>query len=311
MLAGLGLGPQRSVVVADAAGDSAVGPATQHRQPVPLRAHAHTLEHPCHDPSRRAPAKDLGKEPRSRENRRLLRGTWRTPALSEPFGARSAMSSPPASPPAATASNPPGSSDPDWAALPPPRRPFRRLTFLVMGITAAFSLYLIARLQGEVRFALESGGPRDLGELAAVPFSKLSANSWIRAEGALTDRVVRYSRPLESDGYRLAPVEGNPKVWVELRVPSETDGTRFVAPGSFVGRLVPAAAAGLRYGALSDAVDSAGFGLPSDAWLLIDGESPSQTRWVLGLLLLLLGFAAFNVVGIVRLARPVRDASAP
>ena len=57
-------------------------------------------------------------------------------------------------------------------------------------------------------------------------------------------------------------------------------------------------------------VGSAGHALPYGACLLIDGESPAGTRWVLGLAVLLLGFAAFNLVGLIRLARPVRDADA-
>ena len=44
--------------------------------------------------------------------------------------------------------------------------------------------------------------------------------------------------------------------------------------------------------------------LPGDAWLLIDGEAPATTRWTLGVALLLLGFAAFNLFGLRRLLRP-------
>jgi hypothetical protein len=131
----------------------------------------------------------------------------------------------------------------------------------------------------------------------------------VRGEGALNENaVVRYSRPLESDSYRLSALSDNPKVWVELRVPSDTDEQHFVPPGSFVGRLVPMRGAGIRYRALRDAATAAGHQVPNDAWLLIDGESPTGTRWVLALEAMLVAFAAFNVVGIVRLARPVRDA---
>jgi hypothetical protein len=201
------------------------------------------------------------------------------------------------------------STDDELTRLPPPHRPFRRLTFAVMGSTALFALWLALGLRGELAYTLRGGTPNDIGELAQVARARLVANTWVRAEGALReDAVVRYARPLESDPYRLAPIEGNPAVWVELRVPTDTDGDRFVAPGSFVGRLVPAHAAGLRYRALADAAREAGHAMPADAWLLIDGEAPSGTRWVLGLEVLLIGFAAFNVVGILRLARPVRDA---
>jgi hypothetical protein len=199
-------------------------------------------------------------------------------------------------------------TDYDLAALPPPRRPFRRLTFALMAFTALFALWLALGLRGELVYALKGGTPHDIGELSRLRPDSLEAQTWVRAEGGLSStHVVRYARPLERGAYRLAPVEGNPALWVELRVPTEMDNEHFLAPASFVGRLVPTRAAGLRYDALKEAAAQAGYPLPRDAWLLIDGESPAGTRWVLGVQALLVGFAAFNLAGILRLARPVRD----
>lgn len=201
-------------------------------------------------------------------------------------------------------------ADAELLSLPRPRRPFRRLTLVVMGITAAFSAWLAFGLRGDFIYSLGSGAPRDLGELERVPTQELPKNAWVRGQATLsTLNVVRFYRPLDGDPHRLARVEGNPKLWVELRVPRDADGDRFVAPGSFVGRLVPISEAGLRYGALASAVTEAGQpALPAGSHLLLDGESPTSTRWVIGLMLLLMGFMAFNVTGIVRLARPIRDA---
>lgn len=178
-----------------------------------------------------------------------------------------------------------------------------------MALTAAFASYIAFGLRGELVYALRSGAPADVGELAALELARAAPNAWVRGAGTLSlSEVVRYFRPLERDAYRLARVEGNPRLWVELRVPPGADGEQFVAPGSFVGRLVPSRDAGLRYSALPGAVAEAGrAALPQDAWLLVDGESPSSTRWVLGLFGVLLGFIAFNVVGLVRLSRRVRD----
>ena len=198
----------------------------------------------------------------------------------------------------------------DLAELPAPRRPFRRLTFVVMSVTALVSLGLFTGLTGELAYSLGSGRPTDVGELSHVRLAPSQANTWVRAEGALsTTDVVGYRRPLDQDVYRLARVEGTERIWVELRVPKEADGDRFIAPSSFVGRLLPVSAAGLRYGALPEAVTDAGKQpLPGDAWLLIDGEAPAGTRWSLGLGLLLVAFAAFNLFGVIRLAQRVRDA---
>ena len=195
----------------------------------------------------------------------------------------------------------------DWSALPPPRRPFRRLTLIVMAVTGLLALLLLLGLRGEMAFALGGGPPVDVGELNGLTPERLVGNSWVRAEGTLAQRVVRYSRPLDSDHYRLAPIEGNPRIWVELREPADADGAYFVPPASFVGRAVRADAAGLRYGALTEAAQATGQALPNDAWLLIDGESPASTRWVLGLGALLLAFAGFNLIGLARLMRPIRD----
>src|SRR5690606_6962823 len=137
-------------------------------------------------------------------------------------------------------------------------------------------------------YSLRGGRPQDIGDLERLKASDLPKNVWVRGEGTLsTTDVVRYMRPLDRDPHRLARVEGNPQVWVELRVPSGADGSHFVQPGSFVGRLVPVEDAGLRYRALASAVADAGKPpLGADSFLLIDGESPATTRWVLGVMVL-------------------------
>jgi hypothetical protein len=179
-----------------------------------------------------------------------------------------------------------------------------------MSLTGVASLLLLAGLRGEVSYALHGGRPTDLGELSRAKLQGAQANTWIRAEGALSAKdVIGYQRPLEADSYRLARVEGTQNVWVELRVPEGADAARFIAPSSFVGRLFPVSVAGVRYGALPEAVSEAGRPpLPRDAWLLIDGEAPAGTRWALGLGVLLVAFAAFNLLGVMRLAQRVRDA---
>lgn len=204
----------------------------------------------------------------------------------------------------------PATPEADLAELPAPRRPFRRLTFAVMSLTGIASLLLLAGLRGEVSYALDGGRPTDLGELSRAKLDPARSNTWIRAEGELSaDDVIGYQRPLDADSYRLARVEGTNNVWVELRVPEGADAARFIAPSSFVGRLFPVSRAGVRYGALPEAVAEAGRPpLPSDAWLLIDGEAPAGTRWALGLGVLLVAFAAFNLLGVMRLAQRVRDA---
>jgi hypothetical protein len=199
----------------------------------------------------------------------------------------------------------------DLGELPAPRHPFRRLTFATMVGTALFALLLIFALSREVAYSLRTGAPMDVGELGHLTPGIELSNTWVRGEAALeTDGGVRYKRPLDRDTYRLVRVENNPRLWVQVRVPydpSDPEGARFVPPTSFVGRMIPVERAGLRHSALATALAESGRGkFAEDAWLLIDGESPASTRWTLGLVVLFVLFAIFNVAGVIRLARPAR-----
>lgn len=206
----------------------------------------------------------------------------------------------------------PSQTDAELTALPAPRRPWRRLTLVTMSATLLSSLALLYALRGEIAFSFVSRAPEPVGELSRLSPDKLTANHWVQGEGELeVGEAIAYRRPLESDSYRLARVSGAPRLWVQVRVPrddQDPEHKRFVPPTSFVGRLIPASARGLRFSDLGSAIAEAkGRELPADAWLLIDGEAPATTRWTLGLSLLLLGFAAFNLLGLVRLLRPATD----
>lgn len=200
-------------------------------------------------------------------------------------------------------------TDADLEALPAPRRPWRKLTLVVMSATLLGSLALGAALWGELSFSLSGQPPHGVGELSRFKPQARDANTWVQGEGELeVQGAIAYRRPLESDSYRLSRVSGTQQLWVQVRVPSDDDDPdhkRFVPPTSFVGRLVPASQGGVRLSQLGSAIAEAGRPpLPSNAWLLIDGEGPATTRWTLGLGGLLLGFAAFNLVGLRRLLRP-------
>jgi hypothetical protein len=206
----------------------------------------------------------------------------------------------------------PGERDAELEALPSPRRPWRKLTLAVMSTALIGSLALLLSLRGELSFSFKGGSPHGLGELSAYRPAARDANTWVRGEGALEiGGAIAYRRPLESDSYRLSRVSGTQKLWVQVRVPRDDDDPdhkRFVPPSSFVGRLVPASQGGVRLSQLGSAIAEAGRpALPSDAWLLIDGEAPATTRWTLGVAMLLVGFVAFNLFGLVRLLRPATD----
>lgn len=199
--------------------------------------------------------------------------------------------------------------DPELEALPEPRRPFRRATLVTLAATAVSALGMAWALRGEAAFSTWTGPPRELGTLTHVQLSPSAENAWVHLTGPLDDHAAEYRRPLDADRFRLVHAEGTPLLWVELRVPADFEPEHYVAPNSFVGRLVPLERAGLRHAAVADAaVTALGAPLPADAWLLIDGEAPATTRWAFGLIALFIAFATFSVWGIVRLERRVYDA---
>lgn len=200
-------------------------------------------------------------------------------------------------------------ADPELEALPEPRRPGRWLSLATMGATTLVAGLLAWSLRHEAAYATRGAEPVEVADLGAASPARELANAWVSADALLgASGAVRYKRPAHSDSFRLAPVAGNEAIWIEVRVPDGMEGPRFVPPSSFVGRLVPFDEAGLRHAALPGLVhDVTGATVPAGAWLLVDGESPRELRWSLALAALLLGVAAFNVWGIVRLVRPVRD----
>jgi hypothetical protein len=181
----------------------------------------------------------------------------------------------------------------------------------MLAMSAIAALALAYGLRHDVAYALSSGPPAELGDLTRLSRASLPAlrNRWVRAEATLSPTVaVRYARPLEAGSYRVAQVSGQPNVWVQIRVPADMEGPHFVPPTSFMGRILPLAAGGVRLQGVERAMQLASGGRDvSDAWLLVDDEAPHGLRWSLGVVSLLIGFACFNVWGLVRLLRPVHD----
>jgi len=202
--------------------------------------------------------------------------------------------------------------DPELLSLPAPPKRERTVTVLLMLVTAFAATWMAISLLGEARYALTSGHPQEVGDLSTIHPGADLTNRYVRAAGLMgTTGAIRYGRAAEGDSFRLAPVAGNPKVWVELRVPEGFEGPRFVPPTSFAGRLVPFNHAGVRHeGLLKTVHDQTEVAVPDDAWLLIDGGSPRASRWAVALAILFLGFTAWNLVSVARVLARVRDRAA-
>lgn len=199
--------------------------------------------------------------------------------------------------------------DPELTALPAPPKRERTMAVVLMILTAAAAIAMAVLLFGEARYAIATGTPNDIGELATLKPPADLSNRYVHATGLLgTTGAIRYARTAESDSFRLMPVAGNPSVWVEIRVPEGFEGPRFVPPSSFAGRLVPMSKAGMRHVGLAKAIkDQTDVSVPADAWLLIDGSSPRASRWAIALAALFVAFAGWNLVGVARVLRPVKD----
>jgi len=203
-------------------------------------------------------------------------------------------------------------SDPELVALPAPPKRERTATVVLMALTALAATWMSIVLLGEAKYALTPGQLVEVPDLATLAPGADLENRYVRTTALLgTTGAIRYGRAAEGDSFRLAPVAGNEKIWVEIRVPEGFEGPRFVPPTSFAGRLVPFRKAGLRHARLPETVQAqTNKAMPEDAWVLIDGSSPRASRWAVALVALFFGFVAWNVAGIVRVLARVRDGQA-
>lgn len=201
----------------------------------------------------------------------------------------------------------PDAVDPELASLPEPPRAERRATLLLLAVTALASLAMVVVLARDAAYAFAGAGSIDLGDLRTAGTGSVATNTFVQGTGMLGGGgAIRFERALESDTFRVAPVAGRTDVWVELRVPSGIDPGRYVPPTRFAGRLVRFRAAGPRHRGLAASVtELTGQPVPPGAWLLVNGESPAQSRWAVVLVVLFAGFATWNARAIARLARKV------
>ncbi len=202
--------------------------------------------------------------------------------------------------------------DPELERLPTPRHPWRKTTIITLISCLVVSVTLLVGLRGELTFSIRSGPPTLIGNLSTLEPLSRQRNRWVQADGELADHGgISYQRPFETDSFRLVPVQGNSRLWVQVRVPAGFEDEHFVPPTSFVGRLLQVDSLGVRYSALQQAVIDAGWPkgqMPDDAWILVDGESPKAIRWVLALAVVLIGFAGFCLWATAFVLRRVRMA---
>jgi len=198
--------------------------------------------------------------------------------------------------------------DPELVSLPDPPRGERRVTLLVLGLTAVASVAMVVSLWRDAAYAFAAPREADLGDLRGAPAQAFAPNAFVQARGMLgAAGAIRYERPFVTDSFRVTPVAGRPDVYVEVRVPAGEETSRYVPPTELHGRLMRFDATGPRHRGLRAAIaERTGTPVPANAWLLVDGEAPEQARWAVALVALFLGFAMWNAAAIARLVRRVR-----
>lgn len=200
--------------------------------------------------------------------------------------------------------------DPELLSLPDPPKRGRTLTVLVLAAAAIVSLAMAYTLRSDVLYALAPTAQADIGDLrtADAPTLAKHQNSRVTARGMLgAGGAISYERPFLDGSFRALPVAGRDDAWVEIHVPEGKENGRWEPPRSFSGRLVHFGAAGPRHRGLASAIEATTkLPIPSDAWLLVDGEGPSSSRWSVGLAAVFLAFAMWNVGAVIRLVRKVK-----
>ncbi len=214
------------------------------------------------------------------------------------------LSPPMAAPPGAAAED---QVDPELLALPDPPKRERTWTVLMLAVTAMASLAMAFALRRDASYAFAGATAVELGDMRDAPPAAFVDNSFVRAHAMLgAVGAIRYERPFDADTYRLSPLAGRLDVWVEVRVPAGQESARYVPPSNFAGRLVRLGSSGLRHRGLAAAIErETGEAVPPGAWLLVDGEGPSDSRWAVALVALFCGFALWNLGAIARLVRRV------
>ncbi len=197
--------------------------------------------------------------------------------------------------------------DPELLELPDPPKGERRMTLVLLLVTALASLAMVVSLRHDAAYAFSEKASTDVGDLRTTNAASFGANRYVEAHGMLAmSQALRYERPFESDTYRIAPVAGRSNVWVETRVPAGQEGSRYVPKEQFSGRLIPFSSTGPRHRGLRSAITGeTGIVVSDDAWLVVDGEAPTDSRWAVSLVVLFSVFALWNLAAFFRLARRV------
>jgi hypothetical protein len=199
--------------------------------------------------------------------------------------------------------------DPELVALnaPPQTQRLAALTLMAAAVVAAMGL--VFALRGDMRYALSSAQPTDLGDVQAADPGHLISNSFVRIEGVPTvARAVNFSRGMGAT-YRIFPLAGQRTVYVQMEA---TGSEAAYARSEFTGRLVTFGDLGGRYDELAQYMAKE-LKLPvtSESFVLLTEEPPTSYTWTWIVGLLCATFLLLDLCFIVRWFKPIHWTQIP
>jgi hypothetical protein len=200
--------------------------------------------------------------------------------------------------------------DADLVALPAPSRT-RGLTGVALMVTVLFlSAGLMVLYRGDLHyFAFATTVPRDLGVADRISVGDLEENEYVTLRGMpLAARAIRFRKLGQTGLFRVYPLAGQSKIFVERFSEDGTRSGRGRPHGIYSGRMMRFADAGAGYKSVRQYLEQRmGTPVPDDAWLLIDGEAPGDRYWTVAMYAMLVFFFGFNVIVLFKHSRPVKD----
>ncbi len=200
--------------------------------------------------------------------------------------------------------------DADLVALPAPSRT-RTLSGMALMVTVMLlSVGLMIRFRGDLVYFTASPAPRELGRADQVSVGTLESNQYVTLEGMpMASRAVRFRRLAREGTYRIYPLGGQSKIFVE-RFTLDLSTTAREEHGVYSGRMIRFAEAGGSYRSVRGYLEQQlGTPVADDAWLLVDGEKPGDRYWTVALYAMLGLFFAFNLFMLWRYSRPLNLAA--
>ena len=159
-------------------------------------------------------------------------------------------------------------------SLHPPPRARQILTLGSLVLVGVLALLVATALLPSALYALKTGKPHDLGELAEAQLP--TTPEWITTTGLVKREALSFRRYGSRGSFRLSQIEGREEIWVVLPVPAKAEEI-YVPPTRFTGRLTEISSEILRNRPITQIINAS---KPAkvEKFLLFHGQTPQTER---------------------------------